>query len=277
MNKCIYHSADFDGICSARIVDYAVGVDKFFGMNYDKSLDLSKFSKEDNVYMVDFSLPHAEMIELSNRCNLIWIDHHKTNLGLDLSQFNGEALIFNKDLAACELTWKYFFAKKMPLAVHLLGRYDVWDHTNKDVLPFQYGMRSISSGMGEIYLWQSLLENDNCVTEIVQRGNVVLDYVEKLDEKYCRTVAFEIRFEGLDFIALNIPFANSYTFKSLFDKYDNFITFNYNGAVWNVSMKSNTEDISKIALKYGGGGHEKSAGFVAKSIKFKGNILYVKS
>lgn len=278
MIYCIYHSADFDGICSGSIVKYVLPSAKLIGIDYGQKLDLLQFHKKDEVYMVDFSLPHPQMIELSNRCKLIWIDHHKSSQKIDLSKFNGLALINDLSKAACELTWSYFLGTPVPLAVYLLGRYDVWDHKDVRVLPFQYGMRSIYTEVGSSF-WNSLFQNDtiskNKVDEIIERGAIVLGYVDIQNERLCKTSAFEIEFDGFTFLALNAPNVSSTTFKSLEERYDNFMGFSYDGEKWKFSLRSTVNDMSALAEKYGGGGHPGAAGFAATTILFKKGKLYV--
>lgn len=278
MIYCIYHSADLDGVCSGSIVKYALPSTTLIGIDYGQKLDLLQFHKEDEVYMVDFSLPHPQMIELSNRCKLAWIDHHKSSLKIDLSKFTGLALISNLTKAACELTWEYFFDQPLPEAVELLGRYDVWDHSNEFVLPFQYGMRSIDTEVGSSF-WASLFQDDvsskSEIDAIIERGNVVLDYINIQNERLCKTSAFEVKFEGLPFVALNSPGVSSTTFKSLEEYYDNFIGFSYDGEKWRFSLRSTVNDMSALAEKYGGGGHPGAAGFAASSISFERGKLYV--
>jgi uncharacterized protein len=275
---CIHHSADLDGHCSGAIVKFYEKSTKLIGIDYGQKLDLLQFHRDDEVYMVDFSLSYPQMIELSNRCKLVWIDHHKSSLKIDLKQFNGLALIHDLTKAACELTWNYFSCFPPPEAVYLLGRYDVWDHRNPKVLPFQYGMNSIVT-TPDSKIWNSLFQNDAIsskkVKEIIEKGKNILDYVIIQNEKLCKSSAFELEFEGYRWVAINMPNGSSTTFDSIKDEYDNMMSYSFDGDKWKFSLRSTAIDVSKIAEKFGGGGHKGAAGFSTKNMRIKKGNLYV--
>ena len=45
------------------------------------------------------------------------------------------------------------------------------------------------------------------------------------------------------------------------DDYDILVGFSFDGESWNYSLRSTKIDCSKVAMKYGGGGHKGAAGF----------------
>lgn len=96
---CFYHKADLDGVCSGAIVKHFVPDCEMVGFDYgmefpwDKVLvvpdasggktetaatllDAGAFPKR-TVYMVDVSLPPADMKRLAKVSELVWIDHHQ--------------------------------------------------------------------------------------------------------------------------------------------------------------------------------------------------------
>jgi uncharacterized protein len=277
---CIHHSADLDGHCSGAIVRLYEPRTKLIGMDYGQKLDLLQFHKNDDVYMVDFSLPHPQMIELSNRCNLIWVDHHKSSLKINLKEFNGLALISDLKHAACHTIFNYFFyldSNFIPSwAVYLIDRYDVWDFTDPNVLPFQYGMRSIYHN-ADAEIWKDLLRSKNDIVEkLIEKGKNIIDFVTIQDEKLCKSSAFELEFEGYKWVVLNMPNGSTTTFDSIKDEYDNMMFYSFDGIKWKFSLRSTAIDVSKIAEKFGGGGHPGAAGFSTTDILFKEGKLYVR-
>ena len=54
---CYYHAADFDGICSAAIVNFYEPDVKLIPVNYGDNVDLSIIEEGERVYVVDFSFP----------------------------------------------------------------------------------------------------------------------------------------------------------------------------------------------------------------------------
>jgi oligoribonuclease NrnB/cAMP/cGMP phosphodiesterase (DHH superfamily) len=140
--KCFYHSSDLDGICSAAIVKYRYPECELIAIDYDYNHHIfDSVSVGETVFMVDFSALSEHMRYLKYHTDFIWIDHHKTAIE-KCSKLEPIAGIREIGKAACELTWEYLFPNKtMPEAVRLLGRYDVWDHSDPNTLPWQYGMR----------------------------------------------------------------------------------------------------------------------------------------
>jgi oligoribonuclease NrnB/cAMP/cGMP phosphodiesterase (DHH superfamily) len=285
--KCYFHSADLDGHCSAAIVKMKYPEAELIGINYGQQLDYSKISKDDMVFMVDFSLqPFTEMTKLAAYIgldNLIWIDHHETAIkdandtkkmtsdGSIIVEFNmicpGKRLIGK---AGCELTWEYLFPnREMPAAVSFLGRYDVWD-LQGSVLPFQYGMRLNNTWPDNQEMWQKFLKQDDDETtmlnvDTIRQGETILKYQDQENEKYCKSCAFEVQFEGFKAIAVNKLLTSSQLFKSVWnkEKYDIMITFGLrSNGMWTMSFYTDKEgiDCSLLAKKLGGGGHKQAAG-----------------
>jgi oligoribonuclease NrnB/cAMP/cGMP phosphodiesterase (DHH superfamily) len=200
---CVFHRADYDGVCSAAIVKKFVPDCELYGIDYGdpfpwgKVLDGPQVSAAEleagsglprrQVYMVDFSLKPDEMKRLNKCCDLTWIDHHKS--AIDSCEGLGIRGIRHSGLAACELCWTWFdqhngaitnellvrhfevFAGRRPEAVRLLGRYDVWDAKNPDwqrIEAFQFGMRAKPGMMNpEDPGWWTLISGE-CVEPILR-------------------------------------------------------------------------------------------------------------
>lgn len=270
--KCFYHSADFDGMCSGAIVKKRFPQCEMIGINYGQKFPWESIKKNEIVYMVDFGLqPFEDMIELNKISQLFWIDHHKTSVE-NSTKYNFKANSLHKlkiGEAGCELTWDYMFPHKtMPLFVHLLGRYDVWDHENvENVLEFQYGMRIILDTLPDNQQFWNSLYNPKIVESIIENGKLILQYEHVTNAKFCNTYAFDCVFCDMTCIAVNKGFTNSQVFDSVYDstKHDMMLTFSYLPKIkkWTVSLYSDKPnvDCSSIAKIFGGGGHKGAAGF----------------
>jgi oligoribonuclease NrnB/cAMP/cGMP phosphodiesterase (DHH superfamily) len=211
--------------------------------------------------------------------NFLWIDHHKTAME-DYENYikNGGREIEGlreEGKAGCELTWEYMFPdKEMPPAVRMLGRYDVWDHSDPDVVPFQFGMKCVSDTNPKCNCWKWLLEDKNKKTyeSVLNDGYKIEHYQKNEWYNYCKSNSFEVDWEGHKFIALNIMNSGSLVFNGFFkkDKHDGMITFGYKNGEYVVSLYTDKKDIdlSKIAKKYGGGGHAGACGFSIKKLPF---------
>ena len=275
MSKCFFHNADLDGQCSGAIIQLANPGCDLIGIDYGDQFPWNIVQKNETVYMVDFSLPIDQMIKLNKMCNLHWIDHHISKIK-EANEHNfiasGGQLLDTKK-AACELSWEYLFPTlPMPMGVYLLGRYDVWDHTNPKTLPFQYGMRLYETDP-EIFNfdWKILHQLDK-IEQIIKNGKLFLQYEEKQNQKYCNACAFETELDGFKCLAINKMLTNSQLFESLWDntKFDVMLTFGFRNGSWTVSLYTDKDgiDVSIVAKNHNGGGHKQAAGFVCDTLPF---------
>jgi len=273
---CFYHSADLDGKCSAAIVLRALHNVELYGINYGDLFPWDKVQGR-NVVMVDFSLqPFSDMELLARKVNkLVWIDHHKTALRDSMvcgfpEQLNVEAFC-GESLAGCELTWKFYFGSDpVPRAVELLGRYDVWDHSDPRVVPFQYGMH-IGHFDPDHPMWELLLNNNRAIDDIVSAGDVVVQYTTVQNAAYVEARSYLAMFNGLRAIVCNKGLTGSKLFDSVYDpeKHDLMITFcRLPSQKWSFSLYSTKPEIDcgAIAKRLGGGGHPGAAGFQSNEL-----------
>lgn len=274
---CFYHSADLDGICSAAIVNYYVENCDFFGIDYGEPFPLD-LVKGREVYMVDFSIQHWPIMQ--KVCDLadefIWIDHHDTAIkafskyGLK-GDFRG-ILEDKNEFAACELTWKFFCNDPIPAAVRYLGRYDIWDHEDKNTLPFQYGMRLLNPDPTHEH-WSHLFEegNDRCLSLIsrtIEMGDIILQY-ERQQNLRAHKGVFRgmIKSKGKEYLTL---FLNASGGSKVFDGCPLFdedteilCTYRVREDKVKYSLYAVSDDVhvGEIAKEKGGGGHKGAAGF----------------
>jgi hypothetical protein len=284
--RCFYHGNDLDGKCSAAIVKYKHPECELIPIDYGQDYPWNSISKDEEIYMVDFSIqPFDWMLELPD--TLVWIDHHDTSIK-EASDRNFDPLgIRDTSKAACELTWEYLFPDEMvPLAVILLGRYDVWDlHwsgrgcTSTDLKSFQYGMRGRDNNP-EDPVWNVLFnftyirDSNTFVRYIIDRGHAIYTYLKKDHKKYAEGFSFETVLDGHTCICCNRGVVNSELLRSVWDekRHDMMITFcRTPDKLWNVSLYTTHDGVNcgKIAQKYGGGGHRGAAGFKCKTLPFE--------
>jgi oligoribonuclease NrnB/cAMP/cGMP phosphodiesterase (DHH superfamily) len=286
---CIYHNRDLDGYCSGAIVKYRYPEAELIGFDYQDDVQalFDKIKPDTEVIMVDVSLKMPDMLRLSNHISDMnkfkWIDHHVSAIK-DYEQYT-EALgkrfltpILDVGISACEITWRELFPDRItPVAVILLGQYDTWrnkdlEHWEKNVLPFQFGMRLDCNSPETFDNLFFLKEFENILPHnIVSQGVTVLKYQAKINETQCAKAAFESEIDGYKAICLNGGGFNSDVFKSVYDesKHDVMMPFQFNGKVWIVSLYTTKKDIdvSQIAKKRDGGGHKQAAGFQVQKIE----------
>jgi len=291
---CLYHRSDLDGHCSAAIVKHFRPDAELIGVEYgDEILTSEKLwtkLKGADVCLVDFSLqPWSEMQRLSEEADaVLWIDHHRSAISLyhkeGVTRPTDFVAFLREGTAACELCWEYFSQIVMPRAVYLLGRYDVWDHTDPDTLPFQYGMRlndtdPSRAGQDGVFPWGDVLhiggDEENFLSATLEQGQTIIEYQRQENAKLMK-VAFLHEWKEYTWLAVNAGGINSLACKSVFDptKHDGFMSFFFGGKKWKVSLYSpdQAHDFEFLAQEMDGGGHPAACGFMVENLKEIGLI-----
>lgn len=258
----------------------------------------------DRVFGFDFSKCEPKTSEpgvsdregFTNR--LIWIDHHKSSIDSHPEDLPGYRI---DGVAACRLLWQWFkirtngdplptkeqFINRSviePIAVRLAGEYDIWDKRDPDADLFQYGLRS--QEITPSY-WNGMFEHDQgpdnamphryngVVMALLEQGKSVRYAQQTQDKSLVEHRSFIIELDGIKFLCLNTGRYNSLTFESKDvpeTGHDALMGFAFTGKLWTISMyhaKHRTDlDLSKIAVKHGGGGHRGACGFTSKDITF---------
>jgi oligoribonuclease NrnB/cAMP/cGMP phosphodiesterase (DHH superfamily) len=270
-----------------------------------------KWKDYDAIYIVDLSVDEL-MARRELRDKIVWIDHHKSAIekwdnrkgpisGNPVPNFDGIRI---DGVAACRLCWAWFtWGKKQdhvppltksvfvdreikePELIRLAGEYDIWDHRDPDAKVLQFGLRTLSD-----WDFRKLVDNEfmgavtgarTCSDELVSAvmtGRSIKSYCDKQADEYSEAYAHTIKWEGLTFCALNIgQRGNSDLLRGgLKLEHDACFAWRFDGKQVLVSLyhvPGNTDlDLSKIAVKYGGGGHKGACGFRI-SLKQLGDII----
>ena len=130
-----------------------------------------------------------------------------------------------------------------------------------------------------------VLNKDN-LDDIIRDGKIMKDYVDAnnkfiLDTIGCKSILR--KFEDIEIIAVNTNMKNSTVFDSVKDDYEVGIVYHYNAKIGRMlyslyRLNKNPDrfiSCAKIAESFGGGGHERSAGFSTSGIlELKPKIVY---
>lgn len=289
MIKCIYHSKDLDGKCSGAIIKKVHPRCKMIGIDHGDDFPWHEITKKDTIYMVDFSRDNVEdMFKIEDSCKkFIWIDHHISSLRkMQASKKTLKHMHVDVTRAACEIVWTVMFPDQpVPEPVYLIGRYDIWDHTDPRTVPFQRGLASYYTGV-DGPVWEEVFKDykgfysykdppgvrESFQDNIIDIGKRISSYQEGVDEWKMKFSA-SIEWEGLRFISLNNTWTGSTQFDSVWDedKYDAvMVYFRTPKKKWEVHMYTQKEgiDVSTIAVKYGGGGHYNAAACIIDELPF---------
>ena len=198
-------------------------------------------------------------------------------------------------MAACRLAWQWFSAQSdstfhkyggalptkdrfigrfvnEPHAVRLVGEYDIWDKRDPDAELFQHGLRS-----EELFstAWDDMLSENggSTVVRLLNQGRALQYARNHENSSVIKELGFDLEFEGLKFLACNAARYNSHLFTAgLRPDHDACFGFKWTGKDWSVSLYhapgKEQHDLSKIAVKFGGGGHRGACGFRCSKLPF---------
>ena len=217
------------------------------------------------VYIVDFCYETKEQMETLAKIakKLVVLDHHESDK--ELTESVAEH-VYDVLRSGASIAWTYFHPEmRIPRLMKYLEDGDLYNFALPEtrnvfsyllVLPFDFQQWDT---------FASELENDSARTRILEKAKAYTEFFEALVHMSADR-AKKVSFEGYEvyFVATH----PNITFKSrvasvLYKKFPPFamiVTAHPNG--YGVSLRGDdTVDVSKIAQKYGGGGHTGSAGF----------------
>lgn len=299
----IYHHNDHDGIVAAGILYNCLSERRkssviFNMIDYDQLLNFDhiNFGNCDEVYFLDYSFSNKNNQDqfeklLKRRIDgdeVVWIDHHKTSIGL----FEEYDITGIRDTAVCGAAWTYLWCTNIiniiknsgddcsttfhnhsciPRFLKYIDDYDCWKKLYKETNDFHYGLTI--SNPKDVDINSSFFSCGN-LENIINTGKEIQKYLQFNDREYhVNMYGFEYTLPeehgGLKCFCLNRK-GNSLMFGDKINKYDAVIPFFYVNGKWKYSIFSNKENIdcSEVAKSYGGGGHKGAAGWVLDELIF---------
>jgi oligoribonuclease NrnB/cAMP/cGMP phosphodiesterase (DHH superfamily) len=293
MNKVaiIYHKADLDGALSGVIANEKLSLDPnnnitLIPADYGDNFKVMGLEKFDKIYMIDLSDDWVLTHPIISK-KIVWIDHHKTAIAKDYKVQQYTVV----GVAACRLAYQFFnndnwsFLGELPYyerlvsepyVVTLAGEYDIWDldspmakYLNKGItdisfesvqfvyneLKHVFSPHTKESKQKDKHFLESL--KNNLLSHFIAKGEGVMDYIRSTEKSLDGGVKVELF--GLTGYAYNTHIATS---DIAVQKEDFTMVWRYTGGPKiKVSLYSTTKDVSKIAEKFGGGGHAGACGF----------------
>ena len=261
----LYHKNCLDGFGSAFICWLKFGDRaEYIPVQYNEEPP-NVSGKE--LYIVDFSYPRDILLEMKKKAlSIVVLDHHKT---AEESLKDLDFTIFNMEKSGVGITWEYFYKnQEMPMFLQYIQDRDLWKfefgNTTKAFTKVLYDI--VGFDFNE---WKKLLSHEK-VSELLTLGEKLLK-IEKNQIEYYAKISHDIVLDGIKGKACNAPkHLTSELGNELARHSKTFgLVYNYNGDIkkWIYSLRSvGNFDVSKIALKYGGGGHRNAAGFITETL-----------
>ena len=279
INHVIYHKDCMDGLASAFIAHSsfleAEEEAEFYPMHYSDVNNVYDipFGEEDNIYILDFSLPEEMIRELSCKVNHIYIiDHHKTAQFLLNLNINNVTIDFDNEQSGAMLTFNFFSDRGInPLEPELFEYVqdrDLW----KWELP---GSKEVSAALSLMVeknninsfkdAYDTFDESEWAFKDI---GTIALKTQEKqVDEKVDK--CYDIKILGQHFKIINATENVSELGNAICNKYDMpsimFFYVDKNTVVLSFRSLDHLTDVSVIAKHFNGGGHRNSSGATISS------------
>ena len=228
--------------------------------------------KNRDVYIVDFSYDTRVLKKIAKENkSLTVIDHH---LSAEKKVKSAPNHLFDLRHSGAVLAWKYFHPKKtVPRLLLHVEDMDLWkfklEHTKEisaalEIEPFDFER------------WTQIQKNLQSRKETknyTEKGKTLLKYKERIIERILDKAEL-VEFDKREVWASNSPFFSSEIGHQLVRKKPPLaiVWSKSKGGLVGVSLRSNGKvDVSKIAQKFGGGGHKTAAGF---SIKLKKQLPF---
>lgn len=240
--------------------------------------------KNKELYLLDFAYPLETTKHLIQENKSVTIlDHHitsKNNLksirGATMKQFSNATIIFNNDHSGAVIAWNYFHPKKkLPKLLGYVEDTDLWKFKKKNSKEIfaVLGLQNLT--FKEWDTFAKKVENKKTRKEIIGQGKTILAYQKKLTKLIARR-AEKVKIQGKKARAVNSPILASEVGNELATNETPIgITWFRAPTKLVVSLRSNGKvDVSKIAEKFGGGGHKCASSFrLPKNAKLPWNVV----
>jgi len=223
--------------------------------------------KNKEIYFLDFVYPENVMRKyIKNNKRVTAIDHHVSmEKSIKLTQDH----VYDISHSGAVLAWKYFHpSKPVPDLLKYIEDTDIW----KFRMPHSRAMFSYLSLQNKNFkIWSSLakdLQNKKKTKEYIEKGEIIIKYVDKLVKRLIEENSESVVFEGYKTSLVNAPHFFSSRIGSILYKRIPPMAIIWSEAheMITVSLRSDgSVDVAKLAKRHGGGGHKGASGFAFKA------------
>ena len=231
------------------------------------------FGEEDNIYILDFSLPEEMIRELSCKVNHIYIiDHHKTAQFLLNLNIDNVSVDFNNNMSGAMLTFNFFSDRGInPLEPELFEYVQ-----DRDLWKWELqGSKEVSAALALMVEKNNIqsfrkaydtFDESECAFKDI--GTITLKTQEKqVSEKVDK--CYDIKILGQHFKIINATENISELGNAICNKYDMpsimFFYTSLDTVVLSFRSLEHLTDVSVVAKHFNGGGHAQSSGATISS------------
>lgn len=257
-NICIYHGNCADGFSGAWVVRKALGNNTEFIAGVYQTPPPDVAGKD--VILVDFSYKRPIMEKLvSEAKSVLVLDHHKT-AEEELTDLRGAEIIFDMNKAGSHIAWDYYFSNitPPPLLMHIEDR-DLWHFSLPKTREIQ---ANIFSYPYDFAIWDKLMASEPSTLAI--EGEAIERKHFKDIEELLNVVVRRMNIGGYNIPIANLPYTLVSDAAHKLSEGEAFAGCYWDtpkGRTFGLRSSNTGVDVSEIAKKYGGGGHEHASGF----------------
>lgn len=216
-----------------------------------------------NVAILDFSYSRYDIKKMIEKANsLIVLDHHKTaqqNLaGIPEAQLD-------MSRSGAILSWQFFHGSEdPPIFLRYIEDRDLWRFELEDSKAVSAALTSLIDFTFESF---DAMNNPSQFEELVSDGYTILHYNNIVMKKICQSARKNL-WRSYEVCVVNSSILQSEIGSQLAPTCDFVVIWYYDhkNMKHKVSLRTqkNEVDVSKIAARFGGGGHKKAAGFTLR-------------
>lgn len=263
-----YHKNCPDGFASAWVAwKKFKAKGQYFPLNYQSPF--KHFIQKEKIYFFDVIPERKTLEDLIEKGNEITIiDHHlSAKRILYFDKPKNMKVKLNMKHSASVLVWRYFFPKKkVPELLLYIEDMDLWKFKKPYTREI---LATINTPDFEFKKWSKLvkeIENKKTRKKYIEAGKKVVEYQDEIIAGLVQE-AKEVEFSKCKTLVVNSSILISEIGDALIKKRPPMAVIWFEtGEDKRISLRSNGKiDVSKIAEKYGGGGHKKAAGFSLKA------------
>lgn len=224
--------------------------------------------KNKEIYFLDIGRSKSEMLGLlAINKGVVFIDHHISRR--DIAEAMPES-VFSLNHSGAYLAWKYFHGQKsVPKLILYIEDNDLW----KFKIPYTKEIVAALDTRGFGFaLWDKIsgdFQNNERRVAYIKEGKAITKFQNAIVESIVHRVSENIIFEKHKAIAVNSSELASEIGDLVVRKKKLSplcVIWHYQPGMIYFHLRSNkTVDVSKIAQKFGGGGHREAAGFDIKT------------
>lgn len=263
----LYHADCADGFAASWAAWKKFGGKAVYIAVPPSNRELPRVARGTNLYTLDYAIP-LDALDMVRKqvSSLTVIDHHVSNKE---SAAKADGGLFQLDHSGAVLAWKFFHpGTKVPRLLRHIEDYDLWKfrflHTREIA-------EALSLYDMNFATWDKIVRDfeSGRKKKYIEEGKVLL---RRMERRVGRLVNFaeKITFEGHKALLVNTPFYVSEVGHAIAKKgIPVAVMWSRRGSRIVVSLRSDgSVDVSKLAERYGGGGHAAAAGFTFEKKDF---------